>query len=89
MNSRCRHSVWSPGQEMPLCRSVASAEEDHFLLLPLVKVMTAHSTLGQTSRTGLKVPGEDTQTIVMESRAREETQSPKAPEAKKLFLQNI
>lgn len=60
MNSCCRHSVWSPGQEMPLCRSVALAEEDHFLLLPLVKGMIAHSTLGQTSRTGLKVPDEDT-----------------------------
>ncbi len=54
---------------MPLCRSVALAEEDHFLLLPLVKGMIAHSTLGQTSRTGLKVPDEDIKTIVMESQA--------------------
>lgn len=59
MNSCCRHSVWSHGQEMPLCRSVALAEEDHFLVLPLVKGMIAPSTLGQTSRTGLKVPDED------------------------------
>jgi len=88
INSCCSHSVWSHAQEMPLCRSVAFAEEDHFLLLPLDKGMIASSTLGQTSRTGLRTAEEDS-TLLMESQAREETQSPKAPEAKKPFLQNI
>lgn len=37
INSCCGHSVWSHGQEMPLCRSAALAEEDHFLFFPVVK----------------------------------------------------
>lgn len=74
---------------MPLCRSVALAEEDHFLLLPLDKGMIASSTLGQTSRTGLEDSWRRHKDITNGVSAREETQSPKAPEAKKPFLQNI